>query len=91
MQMGEGGYIAETLGLAQRGYGQIGVKGYTPDGHEAAYGKPKFSVDKQENEKQKNKPQSLKVYIDPQETEDETIGEVAKALLGFYDRRDQTA
>lgn len=84
MRLREGGYIEETLGLTEAGYGQIGVDGTTPEGREAALRKPQFSLDKKVNEKTQAAPQILRVYIEPQETEKKEHTEAARALIEFY-------
>jgi len=85
MRMAEGGFIEEAVGLAQAGYGQFGLKGTTPEGRYAQYGKPAFSLEKRKNEAVQARPQVLRVFMEPQLTDREDQTEVARALLDFYD------
>ena len=84
MRQAEDGYIEEVVGLTQAGYGQFGLKATTPEGRPATYGKPKFSLEKSKNEKQQQKPQPLKVYVNQKRVYKNQFREVAKALLDFY-------
>jgi len=84
--MHSGGYIEETVGLVEAGYGQLGLKGRTIGGREAALKKPGFSTDKKKNEKAQSEPQQLRVFIEPQDKELKEWKEAALALLEFYDK-----
>jgi hypothetical protein len=78
------GLIAETKGLADAGYGQIGASGVTPDGFHASLSKPKFDMDKQKNKERQGENRSLKVYIPSHETISKEEEAVVKALLELY-------
>jgi hypothetical protein len=78
------GLVGEAVGLTQEGYGQIAVKGRTPEGHEASLGKPGFSRDKEENRKRQGKPRSLKIYFELEGSERQNNIMIAKALIEFY-------
>lgn len=84
----EDGIVGEAMGLSERGYGQVAVKGRTQQGREAAIGKPHFSPEKEKNMSRQAKPRLIKVYIDESgASERKRIGEVVKALVEFYGRK----
>jgi hypothetical protein len=85
MQMHSGGYIEETLGLTEKGYGQVGVEGETPSGRRASVAKPSFSPERKTNEKRQTEPQVLRVFVDVKDNRAEEAEEAARALLEFYD------
>ncbi len=79
------GHIAAAVELSDAGYGQYGIKGYTPDGHEGQIKRPKFEVDKEKNEKNLENPRELRVIVDTEDESDKAMFErVARALIGFY-------
>jgi hypothetical protein len=80
------GVIAETRDLVEVGYGQNGLRGFTPEGHEAHIPKPSFHMERQKNLAEREKPRLLRVLIEPEETEEKMSRKVAKALAGFYGR-----
>ena len=86
MRMAEGGYIEETLGLVEHGYGQLGVSGQTPNGMKASIKKPTFSQDKSENTKHQEDPHSLRVLVEDHGGQNNELERaVAKALIEFYE------
>jgi hypothetical protein len=84
MRGADDGFLEEAVGLSNEGYGQVSVKGITPDGLKAVIAKPHFSQDKEENKKRQARPRSLKVYVDAAVNEDKEARAVVKALLAFY-------
>ena len=90
MHYSEDGFLAQAWGLAAAGYGQLGVRGETPQGLEAAFRKPTFNEERSKNIAQQEKPRQLRVFIPDHPEEAQQEEEVVKALLEFYDRPDQT-
>lgn len=86
MHAADEGFISETTGLANAGYGQVGASGVTPEGRRATYSKPKFDDQKDKNLQRQSEPRMLKVYIDEQGTIEQEETEVVRALLEFYAR-----
>lgn len=84
MKSNEGGYIEETVGLSEAGYGQFGIRGRTPEGREVALKKPKFDLDKNKNETAQAAPHQLRVFLEPQDDDQTEYLEAAKALIEFY-------
>ncbi len=88
MSMNSGGYIEQTVGLAESGYGQIGFSGTTKDGLNASVKKPKFTLDRDQNEKTQTEPRMLRVMIEPSSDDVEKESrDVARAMLDFYGER----
>jgi hypothetical protein len=79
-----GRLIAATRDLAADGYGVLGFKGTTPDGHSAQIKKPPFSLDKKDNLEQLEKEQPLRIIIESEEDNDEIIASVVAELVRFY-------
>lgn len=81
------GPIDQASALSRDGYGQIGVRGKTPEGHMAKIPRPQFELEKSKNQKIQSKPRELRVYIESDEESDDKFAEaVVKALVSFYDR-----
>jgi hypothetical protein len=80
------GVIAETRDLVDVGYGQNGLRGVTPEGHEAHIPKPPFHMERQKNLAEREKPRLLRVLIEPEDTDEKMSRKVARALAGFYVR-----
>lgn len=78
------GVIAETRDLAEDGYGQIGLRGETPDGHRAHIPKPKFHEERAKNLEEREKARLVRVQIEETEEENHFAAIVAKALVRFY-------
>jgi hypothetical protein len=78
------GFVGEAVGLTSQGYGQITIKGKTPEGHEASFGKPVFSESRDENAKRQERPRSLRVYFETDGNEEQLNAAVAKSLVDFY-------
>jgi hypothetical protein len=78
------GLIAETKGLTDHGYGQIGATGTTPEGFRAALSKPKFDMDKVKNKERQAANRTLKVYIPTGDSISEEEACVVKALIEMY-------
>lgn len=78
------GVIAETRDLVDVGYGQNGLKGYTPDGHEAHIPKPSFHMERQKNLNEREKPRLLRVLIEAPDDETDISIVIGRALIGFY-------
>lgn len=78
------GVIAETRDLVDVGYGQNGLRGLTPEGHEAHIPKPPFHMERQRNLAERDKPRLLRVLIEPDEAGTDTSLIVGRALVGFY-------
>jgi hypothetical protein len=78
------GVIAETRDLVEVGYGQNGLRGFTPEGHEAHIPKPPFHMERQKNLAEREKPRLLRVAIEPEGTDEAMSEKVAKALVGLY-------
>jgi hypothetical protein len=77
--------ISAIVELSSAGYGQIDVRGFTPEGHAAHIKKPAFSKDQERNLKNQAKPRELRVYIERETEDDEAFFiDVAKTLMGFY-------
>lgn len=75
------------LGLSEAGYGQVAIKGVTPDGHTAQIKKPQFHFDAEKNIAAQEKPRQMRVYIEAEgEDEEQLFAATAKALIGFYGR-----
>lgn len=81
------GPIGQATALSNEGYGQVGVRGRTPEGHMATIPRPQFDLEKRKNEKIQSKPREFRVFIEADSEVDETIFfHTAKALVSFYDR-----
>lgn len=78
------GVIAETRDLAEDGYGQIGLRGETPDGHSAHIPKPKFYEERAKNLAEREKARLMRVQIDENDGEGDFSTIVARALVRFY-------
>lgn len=78
------GVIAETRDLAEDGYGQIGLKGQTPDGHTAQIPKLKFHMERAKNLKEREKPRYLRVQIDEPDDGAHFPTTIASAIMRFY-------
>jgi hypothetical protein len=85
-----GGVIEATSDLVGSGYAVAGFKGHTASGHLAQIRKPPFSMDKQENLKQLEREQPLRVFIEAEQEDDALIAGIVKELVRFYDRDDAT-
>src|ERR1700730_8373626 len=75
------GFVGEAVGLTSAGYGQITLKGKTPGGQQASFGKPAFSESRDENERSQARPRSLRVYFEDSDTDKELNTAVAKSLI----------
>lgn len=82
-------FIAASTELAAGGYGVLGFKGHTADGHLAQIKKPPFSLDKRENLKQQEREHPLRVFVEGDD-EDAVLTSVVGELVRFYGRDDQT-
>ena len=81
------GPLAQARALTDDGYGQMGVRGVMRDGHVAYIPRPHFEEEKDRNQRIQAKLRELRVYIETEDdTDDESFGNAAKALIGFYDR-----
>ena len=78
------GFVGEAVGLTSAGYGQITLKGKTPSGQQASFGKPAFSESRDENERSQAKPRSLRVYFEDCDTDKELNSAVAQSLIDLY-------
>jgi hypothetical protein len=78
------GFVGEAVGLVSAGYGQMSLKGRTPRGQEASFGKPTFSELREENARRQEKPRSLRVYFEAPESEDDLNNQIAQSLVDFY-------
>jgi hypothetical protein len=78
------GFVGEAVGLVSAGYGQMSLKGITPGGQAASFGKPAFSDSRDENARRQEKPRSLRVYFEPAESDKELNSIVAQSLVDFY-------
>lgn len=85
------GMIAEAVDLAEGGYGQIAVRGYTEGGHLAQIKQPKFEQQKEKNEQRQAKPRELRIIIDVDDNlgYEDLLIEVGSALRSFYDEEEQ--
>jgi hypothetical protein len=81
------GFVGEAIALVSAGYGQMSLKGKTPRGQEASFGKPAFSESRDENAKRQERPRSLRVYFEPAESESLLNGQVAQSLVDLYASR----
>lgn len=90
MTYGEG-LIGGTAGLADDGYGVVGFKGITPAGHHAQIKKPQFSTDKNDNIKQQQKDQHLRVLFERDAAEQDLTASIVAELVRFYDRDEPPA
>ena len=83
------GPLAQAYTLAQDGYGQIGVRGVTPDGHVATIPRAEFKKERARNQRIQEKARGLRVHIETDgDTDDESFVAVAEALRDFYGRDD---
>lgn len=82
----KGGVIEATTDLVTVGYAVAGFKGHTKGGHLAQIRKPPFSMDKQDNLKQMEKEQPLRVFIEADKEDDALIPSIVAELVRFYDR-----
>jgi hypothetical protein len=78
------GPIAETQDLVNVGYGQNGLRGYTPEGHLAHIPKPSFHMEREKNLKEREKPRYIRIEIETEEGANDVVPTVAKALKGFF-------
>jgi hypothetical protein len=85
-----GGIIEATSDLVGAGYAVAGFKGKTPAGHLAQIRKPPFSMDKNENLKQLEKDQPLRVFIETEQEDDALISSIVTELVRFYEPDDDT-
>lgn len=83
-----GGVIEATSDLVGAGYAVAGFKGTTPTGHLAQIRKPQFSMDKNENLKQLDREQPLRVFIETEEEDDALIAGIVGELVRFYGHHD---
>ena len=83
-----GGVIEATSDLVGAGYAVAGFKGTTPTGHLAQIRKPPFSMDKNENLKQLEREQPLRIFIETEEEDDALIAGIVAELVRFYDQHD---
>ena len=87
MQPKDDGHIAAARELADAGYGQYSVAGYTGDGHRAKIKQPRFEEEVQKNMKRQEEPRELRVYIELEEELDERLFYlVGQVLINFYGR-----
>jgi hypothetical protein len=81
------GQMAAAIELADAGYGQYGVKGTTPDGHEAQIKQPTFNEERSKNQKKQDQPRELRIIIQTDGDEDDVFIDALRALLNFYAQR----
>lgn len=84
------GFIQATTDLAGAGYGVLGFKGRTENGHLAQIKKPPFSLDKKENLKQQEKEHPLRIFFEAETEDDNLIAGIVAELVRFYDHDDST-
>lgn len=82
------GIVGAATEMASGGYGVLGFKGHTDDGHLAQIKKPPFSLDKKENLKQQEREHPLRIFIDDAEEEDALLARIVSELVGFYENDD---
>jgi hypothetical protein len=91
MRMADEGFIAAATGLVEAGYGQVAVAGRTEDGLDAEIKKPRFDPDVQKNERIQEKPRELRVFVDDEDLdEDSVMRTAARALIRFHDQDSDT-
>lgn len=79
------GEMKGIIDLAEAGYGQVALKGVTPDGHEAHIKKPPFYPDADKNLASQHKPREMRVYVEADDDSDSALYDAAaRALIEFY-------
>ena len=83
----DGGRLAEAYSLAMEGYGQIGLRGNTPEGHVATIPRAQFQRNRERNQRIQDKSRPLRVHIESDgETESDSFADAVRALMSFYVR-----
>lgn len=77
--------VKAIIDLTEAGYGQLSLKGQTPEGHTAEIKKGQFYEDKTQNLRSLNRPKELRVSFDTEDMTDRAIQKaVATTLIAFY-------
>lgn len=85
MQRGDDGLIEATNELTNAGYGQEAITGFTADGLRAEIKKPRFDYEPQKNDRNREKPRQLRVFVETENDDEEEIMFTAAASLDrFY-------
>ena len=81
------GIIGQTKAMADAGYGQIGIKGVTEDGHSATIPKATFSMSKEKNlAYREDKPRYLRIGIEQNDQDRSELDSILRALMRFFQR-----